>query len=390
MADWKKYLLKTGDKVEDKLDGLIFDFRNRFGLFEPVQVVTYRSYGTPERLYVKGRVLVDKGITGPEQEDSLWDNLWNMYKRFESDEIPNAHLKICFEDQEIDVYTDEEGYFTLNLQPAAPLKLSSIWHQVEIKLVDSPVPLNHEIKTNAQVLVPPPDAEYGIISDIDDTIVETGATSMLATARNVFFNNARTRLPFAGVSAFYKSLQLGRNGKRNNPFFYVSSSPWNTYDLLHDFLDLNEIPAGPILLRDLGIDQDKFIKSDHMSHKLKEIENLLITYPKLNFVLVGDSGQEDARIYETVVKNHPGRILAIYIRDVKLAERAEIVVGISEGLKESKVEMVLVENTVNAAEHAAKAGLIYTETIPEIAEEKAQDKGEIPGKVDATLAGPQA
>ena len=128
---------------------------------------------------------------------------------------------------------------------------------------------------------------------------------MLAMWGNVVFNNARTRLPFAGVSAFYKSLQLGRNGKRNNPFFYVSSSPWNMYDLLHDFLDINEIPQGPILLRDFGLEKDKLFRSDHMGHKYKEIENILLTYPELNFVLIGDSGQEDANIYREVVKNYP-------------------------------------------------------------------------------------
>ena len=63
---------------------------------------------------------------------------------------------------------------------------------------------------------------------------------------------------------------LGRNGKRNNPFFYVSSSPWNNYDLLYHFLELNEIPQGPLLLRDFGIDENKLGHSDHMSHKYKE------------------------------------------------------------------------------------------------------------------------
>ena len=61
-------------------------------------------------------------------------------------------------------------------------------------------------------------------------------------SRTTFLNNARTRLPFAGVAEFYRSLQLGRNGKRNNPFFYVSSSPWNLYDLLKDFLDTTTDP----------------------------------------------------------------------------------------------------------------------------------------------------
>jgi phosphatidate phosphatase APP1 len=390
MADWKKFFRETGDNLDDKIDGLIFDFRSRMGLFDPLQIVTYRSYGTPERLYVKGRVLADQGITGPGDKDSVWDNVWNMYKRFESDEIPNAQLEIQFDGKAHPIVTDEEGYFTLNLQPEKPLHLDNIWHYVDINLVKAPVPIPKPVNAKAEVLVPPADAEYGIISDIDDTIIQTGATNLLATARNVFLNNARTRLPFAGVSAFYRSLQLGRNGKRNNPFFYVSSSPWNNYDLLHDFLDLNDIPAGPILLRDIGLDLDKFISSDHMSHKFKEIENILITYPQLSFVLVGDSGQEDARIYEAVVKKYPNRILAIYIRDVKLEDRAKVVVDISEELKAQKVEMVLVENTVKAAEHAAKTGLIFIEAIPEIKDEKEQDKGETPGKVDATLAGPKA
>ena len=390
MTDWKNILRESSDNLDDKIDNLLFGFRSRMGLFEPLQIVTYRSYGTPERLYVKGRVLADQGITGPGDKDSIWDNLWNMYKRFESDEIPNAQLEIQFDGKSHLMVTDEEGYFTLNTQPEKPLQLDNIWHYVDISLVKAPVALPHPVTAKAEVLVPPADAEYGIISDIDDTIVQTGATNLLATARNVFLNNARTRLPFAGVSAFYRSLQLGRNGKRNNPFFYVSSSPWNTYDLLHDFLDLNDIPAGPILLRDIGLDKDKFISSDHMSHKFREIENILITYPQLGFVLVGDSGQEDARIYEAVVKKYPGRILAIYIRDVKLEDRSKIVVAISEELKAQKVEMLLVENTVKAAEHAAKTGLIFTEAIPEIKEEKAQDKGEAPGKVDATLTGPKA
>jgi phosphatidate phosphatase APP1 len=390
MDDKKNPLLNLGDKLDDKLDGMIFDFRQRLGLFKPIQVLTYRSYGTPERLYVKGRVLADKGITGAEDSQNIINNLWNMYKRFESDEIPNAVLKVNFDGKDHPVVSDEEGYFTLNLQSEKPLQLDDIWHFVDVKLMEAPVAFSDEIRTKAPVLVPPPDAEYGIISDIDDTIIQTGATSLLATARNVFFNNARTRLPFAGVSAFYRSLQLGRNGKRNNPFFYVSSSPWNTYDLLQDFLDYNKIPIGPILLRDFGLDAEKLIKSDHLSHKMREIENILITYPQLSFVLVGDSGQEDARIYETVVKKYPGRILAIYIRDVKLADRAKIVVDIAEGLKSQKVEMLLVENTINAAEHAAKTGLIFTEAIPEIKEEKAQDKGETPGKVEATITGPEA
>ena len=87
--------------------------------------------------------------------------------------------------------------------------------------MDAPIPYEKEITANAEMMIPPLDAEYGIISDIDDTIIRTGATDLLAMSRTTFLHNAGTRLPFAGVAEFYRSLQLGRNGKRNN--LYLSA-----------------------------------------------------------------------------------------------------------------------------------------------------------------------
>jgi phosphatidate phosphatase APP1 len=97
-------------------------------------------------------------------------------------------------------------------------------------------------------------------------------------------------------------------------------------------------------------------------------------------VLIGDSGQEDPKIYGEVVRKFPGRILAVYIRDVQLADREKIAIDISRELAADKVDMVVVDNTVEAAEHAAKIKLIFTEALPEIVEDKKLDKGEKAGK----------
>ncbi len=386
MAAWKKLFNDTTSVVEGKFDDLLFKLRKRLKLNDPLQIVTYRSYGTVNRLYIKGRVLEDKGIDSATDRDTIFNNLVNMYHRFQSDEIPGATLKVNFQDQEHSMITDEEGYFMLNLAPETPISPTDMWHEIDVELTAAPVDFSTLLKCVAQVLVPPIDAEYGIISDIDDTIVHTSATNVLAMSRKVFLHNAKTRLPFAGVSEFYKSLQLGRNGKRNNPFFYVSSSPWNMYDLLKDFLDLNQIPEGPLLLRDFGLQDNKFISSGHMGHKFKEIENILLTYPLLNFVLIGDSGQEDPAIYREIVTKFPGRILAIYIRDVQLTDREKIAMDISVELKDF-VELVIVDNTVEAAEHAAKTGLIFSHALPDIEKDKKQDKGEIAGKEEASIIG---
>ncbi len=385
MSDWKKHFTKYISLIDDKFDDLVLSFRKRLGSFKPLQIVPYRSYGTARRVYVKGRVLEDKRIAAAEDKDTILNNLVNMYKRFESDEVPGAVLKATIGNEVHEVTTDNEGYFVLDIHPKEPIIEESLWHKISLELLDAPIPHEKGIEAHAEVMIPPPDAEYGIISDIDDTIVKTGATDLLAMSRATFLHNARTRLPFAGVSEFYRSLQLGRNGKRNNPFFYVSSSPWNLYDLLKDFLDLNNIPEGPLLLRDFGVHKESVTGGSHMSHKFKEIEQIMNAYPHLNFVLVGDSGQQDPVIYQEVVAKFPDRVLAIYIRDVQLAAREKIALDISKSLEEHKVEMVIVDNTVEAAEHAAKTGLIYTEAIPAIEDEKEEDKGEKPGKEEASV-----
>ena len=379
MSKLKKHFSKLAAEIEGNFDAVALALRKRLHSNDPLQIVTYRSYGTVNRLYIKGRVLKEKAIPKSSDEDSIWKNLVSMYKRFESDEVPHARLSVNFQNKLYEVTTDDEGYFTVNHLTETPLTREDMWYEADVELIDAPISFSPGLKSTAHVLIPPMDSEYGIISDIDDTIVKTTATDLLAMAKNTFFHNAHTRLPFAGVSEFYKSLQLGRNGKRNNPFFYVSSSPWNLYDLLIDFLDVNDIPEGPLLLRDFGLDANKE-SADHMGHKFKEIKNILLAYPQLNFVLIGDSGQEDPKIYREIVKKFPGRILAIYIRDVQLADREKIAIEISQELIDDKVEMIIVDNTVEAAEHAARMGLIYADAIPKIVADKKQDKGEIAGK----------
>jgi phosphatidate phosphatase APP1 len=237
------------------------------------------------------------------------------------------------------------------------------------------------VRATGHVLVPPPKSEFGIISDVDDTVVRTGATDPLTMARIVVLNNPHTRLPFEGVAAFYQALRKGPDGEGYNPLFYVSSSPWNLYDLLIDFMNINGIPLGPLFLRDVGLEPDHLIKTGHHEHKLKQIRTILDTHPDLKFLLIGDSGQEDPEIYREVVRAYPGRILGIYIRDVTLEERASAIGLLIKDLQQSKVELVLAADTVAAATHAAERGYIRTDALPRIAARKARDE-EAPTIVD--------
>ena len=84
------------------------------------------------------------------------------------------------------------------------------------------------------------EAGFGVISDLDDTVVRSNATNVLKMAWIVVRNNAHTRLPFEGVERLLCGAAAGRGKRRpSTRIFYVSSSPWNIYDLLEDFLDVH-------------------------------------------------------------------------------------------------------------------------------------------------------
>jgi phosphatidate phosphatase APP1 len=164
------------------------------------------------------------------------------------------------------------------------------------------------------------------------------------------------------VAAFYEALQRGADGREHNPIFYVSSSPWNIYDVLEDFLDVHGVPPGPLFLKDWSLG----VLGKHRDHKLGIIRSLLETYPELPFVLIGDSGEEDPEIYRQAVREHPGRVRAIYIRDVTTAARDAEVRAIAKEVRALGVEMVLAPDTAVAAEHAASIGLIAPDAVSEI------------------------
>jgi len=340
-------------------------------------VTPYRGFATEQMLYLKGRVLENRGLRPAEDDDTLWENLVATYKRLHSDPLPHARLRLSFATVAQtpvihEVTADEEGFFEVNLPLAGSLACTNPWCVVVLELL-------HEEQSPpasavGEVLAPPTTSQFGVISDIDDTVLQTDATNLLKMARVTFLRNARTRLPFEGIAGFYRALQQGTTPNTFNPIFYVSSSPWNLYDLLVDFMAVHAIPPGPLFLRDFDLKLSTLLATGHHRHKLDQIDRLLTAYPALPFVLIGDSGQEDPEIYFEAVQRYPGRIRAIYIRDVSLDARDAVVDQIIQEVGMHKVEMVRVPDTAAAAHHAAANGLIDPASLPTIAQERAQDK----------------
>jgi phosphatidate phosphatase APP1 len=354
-------LAAAANAVEQRFDRIRFEAKRRLGLLDPFEILPYRGHGTSRELFLKGRVLEERGITRSGQHDSPWDNLRNMARRFASDEVPRARVRASFGERRLDAVADEEGFFEIQLELPEPLTGPTRWHPVELELLHPGSPDGAPVRSTGQVLVPT-GADFGVISDIDDTVVRSSATNVLKMAWIVLLNNAHTRLPFEGVNAFYEALRRGVEGRAHNPIFYVSSSPWNIYDVLEDFLNVHGVPEGPLFLKDWS----PSVLGKHRTHKLGIIRTLLQTYPDLPFVLIGDSGEEDPEIYLQAAREHPERIRAIYIRDVTAGERDAQVRAIAGEALSLGTEMVPVEDTAEAAEHAASIGLIAPGAVPRV------------------------
>jgi len=333
------------------------------GLFtkkDKLQIIAFQTYATNEHLYARGRALEDEEIDLSQK--GFLSLLWNTYKRFETDEIRHTPITLTLPDHRVvNAKTDQEGYYLLDkaLGKLRDLTDDEGWLKYTISYSDTT--LKREIilqnRFPGEVLIPSENADFGVISDIDDTILHTGVVSSLKwrVILNTVFRNAIHRKPLEGAADLYHRLHQGKSGNKANPIFYVSHSPWNLYRYLDLFLRTNNFPKGPIILRRMSSFRFRNSRSDK-PQKQKEITNILKAYPDLPFILIGDSGESDADIYIEIAHNFPNRVAAIYLRTVRDRKRMLRVRQLIEKYRDTPA--ILVEKSEEAIIHARKNGFI--------------------------------
>lgn len=370
----KKKILSAISEVEKGFKRGKLSIKEKLDLIEPLMIMPYYGFGNEKYVYLKGRVLENEKITEKSEGGSNLEHLKDTYKRYESDEIPDILIKGSFGGQEQELKTDDEGFFEFEFKFEEPIDYEKHGKEVQLKLLETKTD-EDDTEARGKIFVPGEDAEYGIISDIDDTVLVSKVTHFLPKLKLMLLDDSSERSPFPGIAAFLRALTKGSDGKGNNPVFFVSGSEWNLFDLLVNFFRFHDIPEGPLLLRDKGTQFDRgSFETGESNYKQKKIRHILETYPDLNFICIGDSGQEDPEIYQKVIKEFPGRILGVYVRDVTPEKRDKEVHKIADEVKAKGPEMELVEETYSAAKHASKMNWINEEQLEEIKKECKQDQ----------------
>ena len=275
-----------------------------------VRLLAYAGYRNDKLLRLRGRIVRYRKPLDAGQ--GTLTRLRAMMEIYNSHEIAGVRVALQAYGHQVETLSDGEGYFTFELPIDIPLPASTDWEQV---MLSTPATEAQQAQIPVPILAPGTDNHWGIISDIDDTVVETGATDFVKNWRRVLVDRPQDRLAVPGASTLYKMIARDHVSPVR-PFFYVSSSPWNLYGFITEFMELNSIPHGPMFLKDYGIDDNQFIRPSHGEHKLKAIETVLAFYPRLRFLLIGDNGQHDVTVYAKAVEDFGTRVAAVFIRDV--------------------------------------------------------------------------
>ncbi len=316
----------------------------------------YRGYGSPTRIFVIGRAFWQR----TDQSEDV-SEFRAIARRIRRRPVRGARIAARFYGAQIEVETDRDGYFRVEMSPGSMVPGAVRWHSVELSMLQP-----ERVDAVAEVYIPPAAARVVVVSDIDDTVMHTGVANKIKMLWHLFVEDADRRTVFPGVSHLYRALHAGASGAEGNVLLYVSRAPWGIYEILDEFFHANDIPVGPILfLREWGISWKHPLPRRAVDHKRVLIEAMMALYDEMPFVLIGDSGQHDPEIYRHLVEQTGGRVRAVYIRDIAARgpERAAEVAGIAAAMRASGGHLVLAKDSLAMAEDAERLGLISGEAL---------------------------
>ncbi|KAF2689203.1 hypothetical protein K458DRAFT_329424 [Lentithecium fluviatile CBS 122367] len=218
--------------------------------------------------------------------------------------MANTPISVFFYNNEISkqrtIYTNPSGHFSISAA------LDFIPTHVRILASD-------KLSATEEVMITE-SSGISVISDIDDTIKHSAISS---GAREIF-RNAFIRdlgdLTIDGVREWYnKMAELGVK------FHYVSNSPWQLYPVIAKYFSLAGLPPGSFHLKQYsGMLQGIF--EPVAERKKSTLDKIARDFPERRFILIGDSGEADLEVYTDFVLENPGRVVAVFIRDVTTTE----------------------------------------------------------------------
>lgn len=263
-------------------------------------VVPFSCYGNAEWVRVLARVVLRKPGAVPT------DRFTNIrgWRSFVSIPVNSPEVQVTAGGQTHTVRGDRGGV----IDAPIAVTLNAGWSTIQLGIGGDEV--------EAPVFIVDDRLGFGIISDIDDTVMVTALPRPLLAAWNTFVLDEHARRPVAGMAVLYTRMLHAHPG---TPIVYLSTGAWNVAPTLTRFLERNLYPRGALLLTDWGPTRDRWFRSG-AAHKEQNLERLVAEFPGVKWLLVGDDGQHDERIYGDFAAAHPHNVAAVAIRRLTSGE----------------------------------------------------------------------
>lgn len=184
-----------------------------FSRRKPLRVQPFFGFRNTERLLVNARAMRSREPVFVKR--SFWRDFRTMAGIYLSQEVPGLRvdLEYALPDGRVlrqSATTGPEGYvsFGLPLSPGNPTAERTRWEKAVLRWRDSDG--NASFETDVWILTSGSQTRVGIISDIDDTILETGVTggvrSLVRNWKRVMAQMPSDRVPVPGASSLLAAL----------------------------------------------------------------------------------------------------------------------------------------------------------------------------------------
>ncbi|WP_224084121.1 MULTISPECIES: App1 family protein [unclassified Arthrobacter] len=272
------------------------------------QTIAYQGYGSTARVRVLGRVLLtQKPPPGSKAEHAARNGNQNIrgWRAFTGVPLQFSDVEITIGDVVTHVTADRGGLIDTEVD----VQLSPGWHTAVLRAEGTE-------PAEALIQVIAPGVQFGIVSDIDDTVMVTALPRPFLALWNTFVLSERARMATPGMAVLLDRLTIEHP---EAPVIYLSTGPWNAAPTLARFLTRNMYPKGALLLTDWGLTQDRWFRSGQ-DHKHRNLERLAQEFPDMRWLLIGDNGQHDEAIYSAFAAENPDKVAAIAIRQLSVSE----------------------------------------------------------------------
>lgn len=350
-------------------------------------IVGFGGHGSTRRARILGRVIMERTA-----DQRSWLAERRGWRQFFDAQVPRQPVLVTVGRQRRITFADRGGYIDLTVEGHG---LTPGWHDAWIQVLhegdlhtlgigegeslttQDALRLSGQTGHGSQRIragkpvcvslrIAGDNEKFGVVSDIDDTVMVTMLPRLLTAARHSFVDRVSSREAVPGMAGFLTCLadmahrqasadsqaphpqakdkqtpvtspdstvpqasadpqtpQTSADSQQealHAPLIYLSTGAWNVVPALRDFLGRLNYPRGGFLMTDFGPSNTGWFRSG-FEHKRRELRRLARMFPSMKWYLVGDDGQRDPEIYAEFAREHPENVAGIAIRSLSEIEQ---------------------------------------------------------------------